>query len=72
MAPNNITTEPVLIEPISIDLDKIIEHGESPTAIILAITILTAVLLDSLTKLLKVIGTILESTNSPNKDDSKM
>jgi hypothetical protein len=70
MTSNNITTEPVSIEPISIDLGKIIEHGESPTAIILALTVLAAVFLESLTKLINGIGLILKRTNFPNRDES--
>jgi hypothetical protein len=63
MTPNNVTTEPVLT-PISVDLRQLVEHGESPTALILAIAIFTAVSLDSLTKLISGIGLILQKSNS--------
>jgi hypothetical protein len=72
MTSNYITTEPILIEPISIDLGKIIEHGESPTAIILATAIFTAVFLESLARLIKGILFVLNTTDFPNKDDSEM
>jgi hypothetical protein len=39
----------------SIDLKPIVEHGESPTAIILAIAFLLTVLFGSVTKLMQVI-----------------
>ena len=48
MTSNNITTEQAYIKPINSDLKQLIEHGESPTAIILTLTIFTAVLLKSL------------------------
>ncbi len=44
------------IPPITpIDPKPIIEHGNSPTAIILAITILIAILISSMTTLIQVI-----------------
>jgi hypothetical protein len=63
MTPNNVTTETVLT-PISVDLKQLVEHGEPPTALILAIAIFTAVSLDSLTKLIGGIGLILQKSNS--------
>jgi hypothetical protein len=44
------------VPPITpIDPTSIVEHGESPTAIILAIAILIAILLSSMTGLVRVI-----------------
>ena len=44
------------VPPIApIDPKPIIEHGESPTAIILAMTILIATLLGSTTRLVRVV-----------------
>jgi hypothetical protein len=48
MTSNNITTAQAYIEPIYSNLKQLIEHGESPSAIILTLTIFTAVLLKSL------------------------
>ena len=48
---NEQTTLPIN----SIDLKPIVEHGESPTAIILAIAFLLTVLLGSVTKLIQAI-----------------
>jgi hypothetical protein len=69
MTSNNVTTEPVLIEPITVDLKPIIEHGQSPTAIILAITIFTAVLLNSLTKLFYGFAFILKKGHVSKKHE---
>jgi hypothetical protein len=48
---NDQTTLPVS----SIDLKPIVEHGESPTAIILAIAFLLTTLFGSVTKLIQAI-----------------
>ncbi|MCG9893441.1 MAG: hypothetical protein MH252_20500 [Thermosynechococcaceae cyanobacterium MS004] len=66
---SNVTTEPVFIEPIAVDLKQIIEHGESPTAVILAISVFAAVLLNSLAKLVDVIGIVLKLKNLSKKSD---
>lgn len=51
---NLVTTQPV--SPIiPIDPKPIVEHGESPTAIILAIAILLAILFQSMTGLIQII-----------------
>jgi hypothetical protein len=49
--PTYQTTSPI----DSIDLQPIVEHGEAPTAIILAIAFLLAILFGSITKLIQVI-----------------
>jgi hypothetical protein len=43
---------------VTIDTQPIIEHGESPTAIILSIAILSSTLIGSITGLVRVILTI--------------
>lgn len=48
---NNSTISPF----VQIDPEPIIKHGESPTAIILAITVLLVLILGSVTKLVYVI-----------------
>ncbi len=68
MTPHNVTTEPVLT-PIAVDLKQLVEHGESPTALILAIAIFTAILLESLTKLMGGIGQLLHPSNGSKKDN---
>jgi hypothetical protein len=51
---NNVQLQPT--QPINpIDPQTIIKHGDSPTAIILAIAILLAILFQSMTELLAVI-----------------
>ena len=51
---NNVQLQPT--QPINpIDPQAIIKHGDSPTAIILAIAILLAILFQSMTGLLAVI-----------------
>ena len=51
---NNVQLQPT--QPINpIDPQTIIKHGDSPTAIILAIAILLAILFQSMTGLLAVI-----------------
>jgi hypothetical protein len=62
------TTEPILT-PIAVDLKQLVEHGESPTAVILAIAIFTAVLLQSLTKLVGGVGLMLQKFNGSKSDD---
>lgn len=52
MTSNNIITERASANPTNVDLQPIIEHGESPTAVILAVTIFTTFLLSSLIKLI--------------------
>lgn len=49
------TTTSQAISSTPVDITEIVEHGESPTAIILAIAILIAVLVGSMTKLVQVI-----------------
>jgi len=51
MATQNTITGQVSGEPIVIDVTPLVEHGDSPTAIILTLTIFTSVLLGSLAKL---------------------
>jgi hypothetical protein len=68
MTSNHSTTEPILT-PISIDLKQLVEHGESPTAIILAIAIFTAILLQSLTKLVGGVSSLLHKSNGSEKDE---
>lgn len=67
MVSHNITTEKVVLEPISVDLKQIIEHGESPTAVILAITIFTGVLLGSVVKLIDGISLMLQRFDCSKK-----
>jgi hypothetical protein len=62
------TTEPILA-PITVDLKQLVEHGESPTAIILAIAIFTAVLLQSLTKLIDGVDSLIHKLNGSKSDD---
>jgi hypothetical protein len=55
---SQLTTTNQTIPPIApIDPKTIVENGESPTAIILAIAILIAILLGSVTGLVQVIVT---------------
>jgi hypothetical protein len=61
------TTEPILT-PIAVDLKQLIEHGESPTAVILAIAIFTTVLLQSLTKLVSGVSSLLHKSNGSEKE----
>jgi hypothetical protein len=68
MTSTHSTTEPILT-PIAVDLKQIVEHGESPTAVILAIAIFTAVLLQSLTKLVGGVGSLLHKSNGSKSDD---
>jgi hypothetical protein len=68
MTSNHSTTEPILT-PISVDLKQLVEHGESPTAIILVIAIFTAVLLQSLTKLVGGVSSRLHQSNGSEKDE---
>ena len=46
-----ITTKPVHSNFITVDLKPLIENGDSPTAIILALTIFTSALIGALAKL---------------------
>lgn len=55
MSPELTITSPTIPSIAPIDPTPIVEHGESPTAIILAIAILIAILLGSLTKLVRVV-----------------
>lgn len=56
MSQNQLTTTSQTIQSIApIDSKPIIEHGESPTAIILAIAILISILISSMTGLVRVI-----------------
>jgi len=56
MSQNQLTTTSRMIPPIApIDSKPIIEHGESPTAIILAIAILISMVVGSITELVRVI-----------------
>ena len=52
--PQTIVTQPELT-PVPIDPTPILEHGNSPTAIILAIAVLLVLMLGSVTKLVYVI-----------------
>ena len=53
---NNQKTEMIQTQPINpIDTDTVIKHGESPTAIILAIAILLTFFFSGLTGLIQVI-----------------
>jgi hypothetical protein len=68
MSQNQLTTTNQTIPPIApIDPTPIVEHGESPTAIILAIAILIAILLGSLTGLVRVVTLLI----LPQKKSSK-
>jgi len=49
------TTNQSVPSIVTIDTQPIIEHGESPTAIILAIAILSSTLIGSITGLVRVI-----------------
>jgi hypothetical protein len=49
------TTIPQTLPITSIETQPIIEHGESPTAIILAIAVLISILLAGITKLARVL-----------------
>lgn len=53
------TTEPSIPPIAPIDPKQIVEHGNSPTAIILAIAILLAVFLGSMTGLVKAIALVI-------------
>lgn len=64
MTSNNITTQPPAAQPITVDLKAIIEHGDSPTALILAITIFTSIVLESLRKFALAMGQVVR----PNSD----
>ncbi|MBU7581959.1 MAG: hypothetical protein KAF91_03465 [Nostoc sp. TH1S01] len=56
MSQNQMTTTSQTISPVApIDAKPIIENGESPTAIILAIAILISMLIGSITGLIRVI-----------------
>jgi len=61
--PSAIHQQPAPIAPI--DPTIIIEHGESPTAIILAIAILLTFLLSSLTGLVRTILLLRETKPKP-------
>lgn len=51
---NNVQSQPTqLMNPI--DPQTLIKHGDSPTAIILAVAILLAILFQSMTRLIAVI-----------------
>lgn len=67
MSKTNVTTTSPTITPItSIDAKPMIENGNSPTAIILAITILISILVGSITGLVRVvIIAILRQTKLP-------
>jgi hypothetical protein len=54
MSPELTNTSQTLSPIAPIDPTAILEHGDSPTAIILAITILIAILLGSLAGLVRV------------------
>lgn len=52
MTTQNTITGQITGEPITIDVTPLVEHGNSPTAIILTLTIFTSVLLGFLAKLI--------------------
>lgn len=73
-SPTNITnqTASLLGATVSpriapIDPKLIVEHGESPTAIILAIAILIAILLGSLTGLVRVVVILIVRQTKPKR-----
>jgi len=56
------------VSPIpSIDPKPIVEHGESPTAIILAIAILISTLVGSITGLVRVIVVVILRQTKPSR-----
>lgn len=59
MASNHITTQPTATQPIMVDLKALIAHGDSPTAVILAITIFTSIVLESLRKFALAMGRVI-------------
>ncbi len=66
MSQTQPTTTNQTIPPISpIDPTPIVENGESPTAIILAIAILIAILLGAVTGLVRVI--VIERQTKPSR-----
>ncbi|MBW4541589.1 MAG: hypothetical protein KME43_20950 [Myxacorys chilensis ATA2-1-KO14] len=66
MSQNQLTTANQSIPPISpIDPTLIIEHGESPTAIILSIAILISILVGSITGLVRVVMLMILRQSKP-------
>jgi hypothetical protein len=66
MSQNQPTTTSQPISPIApIDPQLIVEHGESTTAIILAIAILISILLGSLTGIVRVVVVLILRQTKP-------
>ena len=65
---SELTNTSQTLPPIApIDPTVIVEHGESPTAIILAIAILIAILLGSLTGLVRVVVILILRQTKPQR-----
>jgi hypothetical protein len=63
---SSYNTKQTTLPVTSIDTQQIIEHGESPTAIILAVSILISILLYSITRLVQVVvSATVKSTDPP-------
>lgn len=63
-----LTTESATLSAPITDIQQIVENGESPTAIILAITILISVIMGSTTKLVQSILLFQNKAASHDKD----
>ena len=58
MTSTTTTTKQLPAEPTLTNSQLIIENGDAPTAVILAVTIFTSVLLGSLTKLVREVAQV--------------